>query len=100
MDTCAFLEADGIEVTYLDVDSHGLVSADQLRTALKPETILVSIMYANNETGVVQPLEEISEITHGNRSLLFSDTTQALGKVPLVRVLELVEQVNESLEIN
>ena len=62
LDTCAFLEADGIEVTYLDIDSHDLVSADQLRTALKPETILVSIMYANNEVGTIQPVADIGAI--------------------------------------
>ena len=91
LDTCAFLEEDGIQVTYLDVDRNGLVSAGQLRSALRPETILVSIMYANNETGVLQPLEEIAEITHGHGALLFSDTTQALGKVPLEGVLDLVD---------
>ena len=91
LDTCAFLEEDGVAVTYLDVDGKGLVSIEQLKEALRSETILVSVMCANNETGVIQPLEEIAELTHANGSLLFSDTTQALGKVPLEQVLQLVD---------
>ncbi|MFZ9003831.1 MAG: cysteine desulfurase family protein [Robiginitalea sp.] len=91
LDTCAYLETEGAEVTYLDVDPHGLVRMEDFRQALKPETALVAIMYANNETGVIQPLEEIAALSAGNGSLLFSDTTQALGKVPLHPVLELVD---------
>lgn len=91
LDTCAFLEQDGIEVTYLDVDSRGLISMEEFKAKLRPETLLVSVMYANNETGVIQPLEEISEMTRANGSLLFSDTTQALGKVNLAKVLDLVD---------
>tara|TARA_R110002074_G_scaffold203432_10_gene371428 strand:+ start:17741 stop:18916 length:1176 start_codon:yes stop_codon:yes gene_type:complete len=91
LDTCAFLEEDGFEVTYLDVDSKGLISLDMLNKTLRPETILVSILYANNETGTIQPLDEISKLTHENGSLLFSDTTQALGKVDLSKVFQLVD---------
>tara|TARA_R110002126_G_scaffold237113_1_gene380678 strand:+ start:611 stop:1786 length:1176 start_codon:yes stop_codon:yes gene_type:complete len=91
LDTCAFLEEDGFEVTYLDVDSEGLISIDMFNKMLRPETILVSILYANNETGTIQPLNEISKLTHENGSLLFSDTTQALGKVDLSKIFQLVD---------
>ncbi len=91
LDTCAFLEERGYEVSYLEVDSHGLVTLETLRKALRPDTILVSILYANNETGNIQPLDEIAKLTHENGSLLFSDTTQALGKVALTNVLQLVD---------
>ncbi len=91
LDTCAFLEADGVEVTYLDVNSDGLICTDEFAEALRPETVLVSIMYANNETGIIQPLEEISELARANGSLLFSDTTQVLGKADLRGLLDLVD---------
>lgn len=91
LDTCAILEEEGFRVTYLDVDSSGLIRMEQYRQALSPETVLVAIMYANNETGVIQPLEEISALARANESLLFSDTTQALGKTDLTPVLELVD---------
>ena len=91
LDTCAFLETEGVEVTYLDVDQQGLIRIEDFRQALKPETALVAVMYANNETGVIQPLEEIAALSGENGSLLFSDTTQALGKVPLENVLDLVD---------
>ncbi len=91
LDTCAFLKEEGYEITYLEVGSNGLLSLVQLQKALRPDTILVSILFANNETGVIQPLEEIAAMTHANGSLLFSDTTQALGKLPLTEVLKLVD---------
>ena len=91
LDACAALQAEGFEVTYLDVDPKGLVRIEEFRKALKPETALVAVLYANNETGVIQPLEEIASLTAENGSLLFSDTTQALGKVPLEPVLNLVD---------
>jgi len=91
LDTCAFLEEEGFEVSYLDVDSNGLISAEALHNILRPDTILVSIMYANNETGIIQPLEEIARVTHENGSLLFSDTTQALGKLAIAPILDLVD---------
>jgi len=91
LDTCAFLEQDGFEISYLDVDSNGLISLETLNNTLRPDTILVSIIYANNETGNIQPLDEISKLVHENGSLLFSDTTQALGKVGVTNVLNLVD---------
>lgn len=91
LDTCSFLEEDGFEISYLDVNSHGLISIQALNKTLRPDTILVSILHANNETGIIQPLNEIAKLTHENGSLLFSDTTQALGKVDLTKVLSLVD---------
>lgn len=91
LDTCAFLEEDGFEVTYLDVNSDGCISLESLNKTLRPDTILVSLLYANNETGNIQALDEISNVVHKNGSLLFSDTTQALGKVDISKVLTLVD---------
>jgi len=91
LDTCAFLEEDGFEISYLDVDSYGLISLEILNKTLRSDTILVSVLYANNETGNIQPLDVIAKLTHENGSLLFSDTTQALGKVDLSQVLDLVD---------
>lgn len=91
LDTCAFLEKEGYKVTYLDVDADGLLRMDELKEAFRPETVLVCVMYANNETGVIQPLDKISKFTHEKGCLLFSDTTQALGKLPLTEVLPLVD---------
>ncbi len=91
LDTCAFLEEDGFEVSYLDVDSDGLISMETLNKTLRSDTILVSILYANNETGNIQPLDEIAKLTQENGSLLFSDMTQALGKVDISQVLKLVD---------
>lgn len=91
LDTCAFLEEDGFKVTYMDVDSDGLISIETFTKTLRPDTILVSMLYANNETGNMQPLDEIARLTYENGSVLFSDTTQALGKVDLTQVLNLVD---------
>ncbi len=91
LDCCTFLESEGCEVTYLNVNADGLLSVSELQKAMRPDTILVSIMYANNETGVLQPLEEIARLVHENGSLLFSDTTQALGKTDLTAILAQVD---------
>lgn len=91
LDTCTFLEEEGFEISYLDVDSKGLVSIEALKNSLRPDTILVSVLYANNETGIIQPLDEIAEIVHAHGTLLFSDTTQALGKIQVDEVLSLVD---------
>ena len=91
LDTCASLEEEGVEVTYLNVGPEGLVSEEEFGRALRPGTILAAIMYANNETGIIQPLDEIAAMAKANGTLLFSDTTQALGKVPIKNVLDLVD---------
>lgn len=83
LDTCAYLEKIGKAVTYLPVDGEGLLKAAQVEEALTDETVLVSVMLANNETGIVQPLAEIGEAVHARGSLLMSDATQAVGKIPV-----------------
>lgn len=81
LDTCQYLETKGFEVTYLSVKSDGLIDLDELKTALREDTILVSVMLANNETGVIQPIKEIAELSHGVGALFLSDATQAVGKI-------------------
>lgn len=81
LSTCEYLETKGYEVTYLDVDVNGLISIKQLRDSVKENTLLVVIMYVNNETGVIQPIREIGEFTRENDITFFCDATQAVGKV-------------------
>ncbi len=81
LDTCKYLETKGFSVTYLPVNFEGLIDLDQLRTSITPETVLVSVMFANNETGVIQPVKAIADIVHERGSIFFSDATQAIGKV-------------------
>ncbi len=83
LDSCARIEKMGGEVTYLDVKRDGLVDLDQLRSAIKDNTILVSIMWANNETGVIQPMKEIGDLCREKGVLFMSDATQAVGKIPV-----------------
>jgi cysteine desulfurase len=83
LDTCAHLEKQGFRVTVLPVDSGGLVSPEQVRAALRDDTILVSIMAANNEIGVLQPIGEIGAICRERGVLFHSDAVQAAGKIPL-----------------
>lgn len=83
LDTCKHIEKLGGEVTYLDVKEDGLLDLAQLEAAIKPTTILIAIMYANNEIGVVQPIKEISAIAKRHGVLFFTDGTQAVGKIPV-----------------
>lgn len=83
LDTCKHLEKQGARVTYLKVKEDGLIDLAELEAAMTPETILVSIMYGNNEIGVIQPIKEISAIAHKHGALFFSDATQAVGKIPV-----------------
>ncbi|HNF03531.1 MAG TPA: IscS subfamily cysteine desulfurase, partial [Ferruginibacter sp.] len=83
LDTCKHIEKLGGEVTYLPVNAEGLIDLKELEAAIKPTTILIAIMYANNEIGVVQPVKEISAIARKNGVLLFTDGTQAVGKIPV-----------------
>ena len=85
---CHFLERLGAEVTYVGVDAHGLVDPGDIAAALRPETILVSVMHANNEVGTIQPIAEIARVTREAGVLLHSDAAQSVGKVP-TRVDEL-----------
>ena len=81
MDACKHLEKMGAEITYLPVDKGGFIDVMQLEEAIKPGTILIAIMYANNEIGVVQPVKQIAEIAKKHNIIFFSDATQAVGKV-------------------
>ena len=83
LDTCQYLENKGFEVTYLPIKSDGLIDLDELKTILRDDTILVAVMLANNETGVIQPIKEIAELSHGVGALFMSDATQAVGKIPV-----------------
>jgi len=81
LDTCKALEKKGATVTYLSVDREGLIDLQELKNALTPQTILVAVMYSNNETGVIQPIAQIAELAHANGSFFMSDATQAIGKI-------------------
>lgn len=81
--TCEYLEKKGFEVTYLDVDENGKVKLDQLKKAIRPTTILISVMYANNEIGTIQPIKEIGEIAHEHGILFHTDAVQAFGQLPI-----------------
>ena len=83
LDTCKHIEKEGGEVTYLEVNSEGLIDLKELEAAIKPTTILIAIMYANNETGTIQPVREISAIARKHGVLFFTDGTQAVGKIPV-----------------
>jgi cysteine desulfurase len=83
LDTCKRLEKHGVRVTYLPVQTNGLVDLEQLQAAITDKTILISIMYANNEIGVIQPIAELGKIAKSKGVLLHTDATQAVGKVPV-----------------
>jgi cysteine desulfurase len=83
LDTCKHIEKIGGEVTYLQVNPEGLIDLKELEAAIKPTTILIAIMYANNEIGTIQPVKEISALAKRHGVLFFTDGTQAVGKVPV-----------------
>lgn len=81
--TCEWLEKHGFEVTYLEVDSQGLITADQVRDAIKKNTILVSVMAANNEIGTIEPIAEIGKVCREKKVLFHTDAVQAVGQIPI-----------------
>ena len=83
LDTCKFLETKGCEVTYLSVSADGLIDLNEMKSVLREDTILVCVMLANNETGVLQPVKEISDLAHAVGALFMTDATQAVGKIPV-----------------
>lgn len=83
LNTCAYLEKNGFEVTYLDVDSEGFVSLEDIENAITDKTILISVMFANNEIGTIEPVREIGEIAHKHGILFHTDAVQALCHVPI-----------------
>ncbi|HEY0299196.1 MAG TPA: aminotransferase class V-fold PLP-dependent enzyme [Arachidicoccus sp.] len=80
LDSCKHLEKMGAEISYLKVDKEGLINLSELERTIRPDTVLIAIMYANNETGVIQPIREIGIIAKKHKLLFFSDSTQAIGK--------------------
>ena len=82
LDVCKYLENFGIEISYLKVDSNGIVNPDDLKYLIKPYTLLVSVMTANNEIGSIQPIAEVSKICREKNILFHTDATQAIGKIP------------------
>ena len=81
--TCEYLEKKGVEVTYLNVDEKGLVDLDELQKAIRPDTILISIMFANNEIGTIEPIKEIGMIAKEHGILFHTDAVQAFGQLPI-----------------
>lgn len=81
--TAEYLEKNGYEVTYLDVDENGVVKLEQLKKAIRPTTILISVMFANNEIGTIQPIKEIGDIACQNGILFHTDAVQAFGQLPI-----------------
>lgn len=81
--TCEYLEKNGFEVTYVDVDENGKIKLSELEKAIRPTTILISVMFANNEIGTIQPIKEIGEIAHKHGILFHTDAVQAFGQLPI-----------------
>src|SRR5690606_16051378 len=83
LDTCSFLKTQGYSITYLPVDNMGFIDLIELENAISEQTLLVSVMLANNETGVILPVKEIVEIAHRKGTIVLCDATQAVGKIPV-----------------
>ena len=81
--TCEYLEKNGFEVTYLDVDAEGCVNPDDVEAAIRPDTILISVMFANNEIGTIEPIQQIGEIAHKYNVIFHTDAVQAYGQIPI-----------------
>ena len=81
--SCQNLEKHGFEVTYLDVDKNGLINLEKLKNSIRKDTILISIMFANNEIGTIQPVEEIASIAHKNNTIFHTDAVQAYAQIPI-----------------
>ena len=81
--TCDYLEKRGFEITYVDVDEKGIVRLDRLQDAIRPDTILISVMFANNEIGTIQPIQEIGRIAKEHGILFHTDAVQAFGQIPI-----------------
>jgi cysteine desulfurase len=96
LDTCKHLEKEGFRVTYLPVQTSGLVDLEQLRAAITDKTILISIMYANNEIGVIQPISEIGKIAKERGVLFHTDAVQAAGKIPVNVVADNIDLLSIS----
>ena len=94
--TCEYLEKQGCEVTYLDVDENGVVDLEQLKASIKPTTVLISVMYANNEIGTLQPIKEIGQIAKEHGVLFHTDAVQAFGQLPIDVMAENIDMLSAS----
>ncbi|MBO5352873.1 MAG: cysteine desulfurase NifS [Lachnospiraceae bacterium] len=94
--TCEYLEKQGFEVTYLDVDENGVVDLNQLKASIRPTTVLISVMYANNEIGTLQPIREIGAIAKEHGVLFHTDAVQAFGQLPIDVVAENIDMLSAS----
>lgn len=94
--TCEYLEKNGFEVTYVDVDENGVVKLDQLEKAIRPTTVLISVMYANNEIGTIQPIKEIGQIAKAHGVLFHTDAVQAFGQLPIDVQAENIDMLSAS----
>lgn len=83
LDTCKYMETKGYEVTYLPVQRDGLLDLEVVKSSIRPDTILVSVMHVNNETGVIQDIKAISQLAHEQGTIFMSDATQSVGKIPV-----------------
>lgn len=83
LETCQILEKQGFEVTHINVDERGFIKIDELKNSIKPSTILISIMAANNEIGTIQPIQEIAKIAHENNVVFHTDAVQGVGNIPI-----------------
>lgn len=81
--TCEYLESRGFEISYIDVDENGILKLEQLKSAIRPDTILISVMFANNEIGTIQPIQEIGQIAKEHNILFHTDAVQAFGQIPI-----------------
>ncbi len=94
--TCEYLEKQGCEVTYLEVDENGLIDLQQLKESIRPTTVLISVMYANNEIGTIQPIKEIGQIAKEHGVLFHTDAVQAFGQLPIDVVAENIDMLSAS----
>ena len=83
LNTCRYLEDKGFDVTYLTVDENGLIKLSELKKAIRHDTFLISVMYANNEVGTIEPIREIGEIAHKSNIIFHTDAVQAYGHIPI-----------------
>ena len=83
LESCKFLEKQGFDISYINVDSDGFINLQELENAIRPTTILISIMFANNEIGTVQPIEDIAKIAHNHNIIFHTDAVQACGNIPI-----------------
>lgn len=91
LDTCAYLETIGVDVSYISPDTNGRINPADIENAIQPHTILIAVMYANNETGMINPIQEIGAIAKKHEVIFFSDATQAVGKIPVDVQLENID---------